>query len=93
MFKVGDKVKWSDEENGRQKERHGTVVEVVAIRRRPDRNRFPSLYSKSSGFGFARDHECNDPQSWTILRRFQLHRGGDVLLPPLGLKLLRAQIS
>jgi hypothetical protein len=57
MFTVGDKVKWADEENGRQRERHGTVVEVVAIRRRPDRNRFPSLYSKSSGFGFARDHE------------------------------------
>jgi hypothetical protein len=51
MFKVGDKVKWSDEENGRQKERHGTVVEVVAIRRRPDRNRFPSLYSKSRKHG------------------------------------------
>lgn len=57
MFKLGDKVKWIDEQGGRKKEKHGTVVEVVAPYRRPNRNRFPALYTKTKGFGFGQEHE------------------------------------
>jgi hypothetical protein len=57
MFKVGDKVWWTSQENGPTKEHHGTVVQVVEIRRRPDRNRFSSLYKDNSEYRFDRDHE------------------------------------
>jgi hypothetical protein len=55
-FNLGDRVKWSSQANGVRKEKTGTVVEVVPIRGRPNRDRFLSLYT-GPGVGCGRDHE------------------------------------
>ena len=57
MFKEGDTVKWPNEDGGRPQVRYGKVVQVVESHRRPDRNRFPSLFGKTNGFGFGREEE------------------------------------
>jgi len=55
MFNEGDKVTWTSDDPGLRKEKNGTVVEVVSAYRYPDRNRFPSLHTRSRSNGI-RDH-------------------------------------
>lgn len=56
MFKLGSVVKWTSGAGGGFKTKMGTIVEVVAIGHRPDRQRFSRLYS-GNGCGFGRNHE------------------------------------
>lgn len=53
QLKEGDSVMWSSQARGRTKTKTGIIAEAVAVGGRPDRNRFPSLYT-SSGCGFGR---------------------------------------
>ena len=55
-YKVGDKVQWTSQAQGRSKQKKGIVAEVVSGDARPSKSRFPQLY-KGCGVGFARGHE------------------------------------
>lgn len=52
-FQIGQAVTWSSQANGNIKIKAGVVAQVVGPDERPDRERFPSLYS-SSGCGLSR---------------------------------------
>jgi len=53
QFKECDSVTWTSQAGGSRKVKIGVVVQIVRAGERPDRVRFPSLYS-SSGVGHGR---------------------------------------
>lgn len=54
-FASGARACWSSQSQGYRRTKHGAVVEVLRPGQRPDREKYPSLYT-GAGVGGAREH-------------------------------------